>query len=90
VIRLMASVPPLVTPGVEVGQHLGPPGARRCDEGGRPRESGGSEGYRALWAIWRLSQERRGRWSNLLVALPGHGDLIGGIADIWQRLILVC
>jgi hypothetical protein len=82
-IRLMASVPPLLTLGVEVGQHLGPPSAQGAAETGNLGDRAGVEAVQHLHrdlASFRRDGVVDG--AQLLVALPGDVDLLARVAGV--------
>jgi hypothetical protein len=67
--------------GVEVGQHLGPPGAEGAPEPGDLRNRADVE------AVQYIDRDLASlRWygvldrAKLLIALPGHVHLLGGVA----------
>ena len=82
-MRLMASVPPLETLGVEVGQELGLPGAEGASE---PGDLGDGAGVEAVQNFERdLAAFRRGGvvdGPQLLVALPGDVDFFARVANV--------
>src|SRR5829696_5998139 len=73
-IRVMASVPPLLTPWVSKWARIWPFQARRV------RPSLATSGIGQVWklsnsliAIWRLSPELRGRWSEVVERFHDEG-----------------